>query len=255
MSVDPPGYRPDRNYPIDAGHTYPDNSRPFGALGVIRALRISGQQMYDEDWNNAHGWLSFYACLYAHYWRVPNAPYYTPLTWNYILDPNQSPGYGAGGFEDAVYLERPVDPIPLQSWAGLKVPALADRILVGYSGTVWRGMASWHWYRDVIEIAFFVSQVLRNRIVASYVVEEEFVIGVDGEGCRVRNWPHDAQKIKILRNGLEVGQCDVSTTSSGVTMSGDITFSVGDVLALKSPDEAKINGLLGLSVTLIGGLT
>jgi len=254
VSVDPPGFRPDRNYPIDVGHAYPDSSRPFGALGVIRSLRTEGQQMWDEDQNNAHVWLSYYVSLYAHYWRVPNAPYYTPLISNFILDPNQSGAY-AGPFEDAVYLQRPSESIPLQAWAGLKVPAMADRILVAYNGAVWRGVASWHWYNDVIEIAFFVSQVFRDKIMASYVVEEEFTITVSGEGCRVRGWPDDAPQIKILRNGVQVGNCDHSSTSSGATMFFDATFSVGDVLSLKAPDDIMINGLLGPSITLIGGLS
>lgn len=256
MSFDPPGYRPDRTYPGLVGHPYPDHSRPLQPFDVIRSFRVTGEQMWDEDVNNANDWLGWYAHRWAHWWRAPYAPYYTPVTQLFIADPNQvgsGNSWVSGGFEDDMIMQTPYVDYPIQPFGGWKITNIADRIVIAYTGSVWRGIASWHFYKDVIEIAMFISEIRRNKVLVTYTVVEPFTIEADGWGCRVRGWPRTGSPPLIVQwNGADVGTAWVSTYSSGVSLVMDIDFAPGDTLSLKAPDAN--HGLLGVCVTFIGGL-
>lgn len=256
MSYDPPGYRPDRTYPDLVGHPYPDSSKPLRPLDVIRSFRVTGEQMWDEDVNNMEKWLGYYAIRPSYFWREPRAPFHAPFTKIVIADPQQKAEYGgAYGYKNNVLIQTPFITIPLQVWAGVKSAAFADRIVTAFSGEVWRGVAIWQPYKDVIEISCFVSQVRKNEILASYKVVKPFYFDGLGKGCRMRGWPRQfAPMPLILKNGAIVGEGRMSLYSSGAVFSGRIEFQPGDVLSIKAPDSKTIHGLRGFNISLVGGL-
>lgn len=259
MNASIAGWRPQRTYPTLVGHPYPDDSAPLGVLGVIRSFRTTGQQMWDEDVNNMHRWLGKYASRYAHWWRLPRVPYYRPVFFVDIRDPQQRESWSeAAGYpypNDVVENSDFINTY-LQVWPGVKCAVFADRIVAAFSGEVWRGVASWDWYKDIIEIAVFASQVRRGEVIASYKAVKGFYFDGAGPGCRMRGWSGGvlSSPPEILKNGFKVGFLWSTPYASGARFSGRVEFQPGDVLSIKAPDQRSVHGLRNPCFTLIGGL-
>lgn len=260
MSFDPPGWRPDRTYPEDVGHDYPDHSRPIDMLGVIRAFRTAGEQMWDQDWNNMQQWLSAYCGHWTHWWREPRAPYYVVDTYKYVADRRQVGDenyYVANGYENDNILITPFVTVPYQPWAGVKMTCAADRLITAFDGNKWKGIAGWHHYRHVVEIAFFASEARSNRRIAAHTVQEPFFVHADGRGCRVRGWPARVSSLIVERNGIKVGSAYKTLYSSGIDFGGGdglVEFAAGDVITIKTPDDYR-GVRYAVAVTLIGGIS
>lgn len=241
------GYYPPRNYPETMTRIYPNHSKALRG-GVFYAFWRTGEQMWDEDLNNGWEWCSWWVGRWAHWRRQPVAPYYSPGLTVTIQDRNFWP---TAAPPDVVRYTVPMLSLPLPPWPGVKVPAIADRVLSAWRGDRWQGVTAWHEYRDVMEIAMFMSQVRRNKVVCTYTVEQPFKMHAVSKSSRVRGWSEKSPPFIVQKNGVDIGTAWKSKYSSGVTLDADTTFAAGDRLSLKMADSPSGDGKLGVAVTFI----
>ena len=243
------GYYPPRNYPEVMTKVYPNHSKALRG-GVFYAFWSKGEQLWDEDVNNGWEWCQWWVGRWAHRRRMPPAPYYSPGLTVTIQDRFQHP---TADPPDVVRYTVPMLSLPLPPWEGVKVPAIAERVMSAWRGDRWWGVLAWHEYRDVIEISMFMSQIRKNKVVCTYTVEQPFKIHANSRSSRVRGWPDkNTPPFIVQKNGVDVGVAWKSKYSSGVTLDADTSFAAGDRLSLKAPDAG--DGKLGVTVTFIAEL-
>lgn len=256
-------YYPERTYHQLNAVAYPDHSRPLtGMDGVLRAFWRKGEQMWDEDLNNAIEWVGrWWANSYAYQrWQKPRYPWYSPYLTIYIVeeDHNIDPD---PEHDHAVFWQFQIFPFPkfpLKPWSGVLTTVLADRQLIGYTeANGWQGVSMFQEYVDEVEIAIFISETRADRIVAMHEVKEPFRLHPTCYSGRVRGWTQWGQ-LSILKNGVAVGFAAQYEESSAVRAIGGapITFNTGDVLAIKAPPVSPFVGKIykGVSVSIVGEL-
>ena len=248
--------RPERKYPVDVGHPYPDHSRELKG-GVLRAFRYKGEQMWDEDMNNVFKWINLWMGRWAHYREVPRHPYYTPTRRLYLIDDRWYSGIHWDDedpdYPHAIYFENPGEDNYLYPFQGAKCSVVADRTLVCFGNSGWKILCYFQEFRDIIEIAMFCSETRRGRSMFSYRVERPFRLP-KGTAVRTRNYPFVRPDPEVYRNGVFIGWVVISQFSSRISFESDTVFEVGDLLEFRCPDNKRSGIYRGVSITIVGEL-
>lgn len=250
-------YRFPRKYTETLGRSYTDGSRWLHER--IRGVFLRGQQLWDQDLNDA---LKVWALwrprdvIYRKYRnRVSKPPYYSPIVESYIIDPAHS-GLPDANAEDTLYYNSVGMPYPyyLPPLPGWMVYVKADRNFVAYTGAQWLPVLKID-TRDVdVEVAIFMSigAVKKDAVCAVYTVEKAFAITAAGARQSRARGVNDNAGFKIRKNGVVVANIIVVPKSSKIQIKGDTAFAVGDRLEIYATPTATFTA--PVSVTILGKL-
>lgn len=227
---------------------YPEIQRTDSSKGLrndIRAFWGSGEQLWDADFNNNFQFINWWLNPEVSLRRQPYPPFNFDGVYT-LIPPN-------GPLANSISVNGAAEAIWQVPFTGSMAYVREDRMYVTYSGAAWVPVLYVPLWRPIVEIAVFGSAPKTSSIMASHLVQEPFTIPAEAPGSRARNFSRRIS-LSVTKNGLEVGTIGMNSNGFGLfSFAADVSFAVGDVLAIETPD--KLWGSRAISVSILGKVT
>lgn len=247
----PHPFRPWRAYAETQNITYPDTSGYI--RDWFRSKFFRGQQLWDDDINNNFDWFQWWLPAWSHR-RRDLKPFKGPPTYlrYLVVDIFDPAHYDTPGTQANYYMYQTNSyAFDLKPFCGVTSYVIADKMLVGFTGTAWKPLARLAEKRFNYEIALFANSPKAGKVAIVHKISERFLLPNNSQASRVRGIQPNGWA-DIAKNGVVVAQAYKSLYSSGVTNTGnvDVIFEPGDILTVTP--IAKLGPTL--SISLVGGL-